>query len=142
MFEIIIMKTLKSTSFFLAILLLFYSSGFSFTIHFCKDQIAAVSSVFSDEVVCEMPEVSTEKKCCVSKKSCCHDVSLSLKDASTDTIVKVFTYAISTPFLAASFISIPKVESQIQITRAQIQVEKCSNAPPFYILYSQNILYA
>ena len=136
------MKTLKPTSVFLALLLLVYSSGFSFTIHFCKDQIAAISSVFSDEVVCEMPEMPVEKECCVSKKSCCHNVSLSLKDGSTDTIVKAFTYSFIKPFLAASFIPLPKVESQIQLTRPQIQVENCSNAPPFYILYSQNILYA
>lgn len=136
------MKTLKPTSVFLALLLLVYSSGFSFNIHFCKDQIAAINSVFSDEVVCEMPEVIAEKECCVSKESCCHNVSLSLKDASTDTIVKVFTYSFITPFLAASFFPLPKVESQTQVTRPQIQVEKCSNAPPFYILYSQNILYA
>lgn len=136
------MKTLKPTSVFLALLLLVYSSGFSFNIHFCKDQIAAINSVFSDEVVCEMPEVIAEKECCVSKESCCHNVSLSLKDASTDTIVKVFAYSIFTPFLAASFSFLPKLESQIQVSRPQIQVEKCSNAPPFYILYSQNILYA
>lgn len=136
------MKTLKSTSFFLAILLLFYSSGFSFTIHFCKDQIAAVSSVFSDEVVCEMLEVSAEKKCCASKKSCCHDVSLSLKDASTDTIVKVFTYSISTPFIAPNFCSLPNFKWHTELKIQEIEVEYCSNAPPFYILYSQNILYA
>ncbi len=136
------MKTLKPTSVFLALLLLVYSSGFSFNIHFCKDQIAAISSVFSDDVICEMPEVPAEKECCVSKDSCCHNVSLSLKDASTDTIVKGFTYTFFTPFLAASFISLPKVESQIQLKRQQFQIENCSNAPPFYILYGQNILYA
>ncbi len=136
------MKTLKPTSVFLALLLLVYSSGFSFSIHFCKDQLAAITSVFSDDVVCEMPEMPAEKECCVSKESCCHNVSLSLKDGSTDTIVKIFTYSFITPFLTASFIPLPKVESQIKVTKPQIQVEKCSNAPPFYILYSQNILYA
>ena len=135
------MKTLKPTSIFLALLLLFYSSGFSFNIHFCKDQIAAISSVFSDEVVCEMPEVILEKKCCISEKSYCHNVSLSLKDASTETIVKIFDYSFATPFLAANFIPFPKVDAQIEVTRAQIPVEKCSNTPPFYILYGQNILY-
>ena len=136
------MKTLKPTSVFLALLLLFYSSGFSFNIHFCKDQIAAISSVFSDEIACEMPEVTDKKECCVSKESCCHSVSLSLKDASADTIVKVFTYSLFTPFLAASFSFLPKVESQIEVQRAELLVQTCSNAPPFYILYSQNILYA
>ncbi len=136
------MKTLKPTSVFLALLLLVYSSGFSFSIHFCKDQIAAINSVFSDEVVCEMPEIILEKQCCVSKEACCHSVSLSLKDASTDTIVKVFAYSFFTPFLAASFSFLPKVESQIQIQRAELLLQSCNNAPPFYILYSQNILYA
>ena len=136
------MKTLKPTSVFLALLLLVYSSGFSFSIHFCKDQLAAITSVFSDDVVCEMPEVPAEKDCCVSKEPCCHNVSLSLKDGSTDTIVKAFTYSFIKPFLAGSFIVLPKVESQTEVTKPQIQVEKCSNAPPFYILYSQNILYA
>lgn len=136
------MKTLKPTSVFLALLLLIYSSGFSFSVHFCKDQIAAISSVFSDEVVCEMPEVPAEKECCVSKESCCHNVSLSLKDASTDTVVKTFTYSFFTPFLAASFSFLPKIESQTQLIRAELPIQIRSNAPPFYILYSQNILYA
>lgn len=136
------MKTLKPTSVFLALLLLIYSSGFSFSVHFCKDQIAAISSVFSDDVVCEMPAVAAEKECCVSKESCCHNVSLSLKDASTDTVVKTFTYSFFTPFLAASFSFLPKIESQTQLIRAELPIQIRSNAPPFYILYSQNILYA
>lgn len=136
------MKTLKPTSVFLALLLLFYSSGFSFTVHFCKDQIAAISSIFSDEIVCEMPAVSANKECCISKKSCCHNVSLSLKDASSDTIVKVFAYSFFMPFLAANVVSLPKIESQIQVSKPQVVVHNFTNGPPFYILYNQKILYA
>ena len=76
------MQIKKHIALLLAFFLLISNSGLALNVHYCGEKIAAISSVFSDEEVCEMP-VKKEKSCCAKKevthKKCCSDKEVNLK---------------------------------------------------------------
>lgn len=140
------MKFKRHISLILAFFLLVSNSGMAFTVHYCGDEIASVSSVFSKEEVCETPVILAEKKCCAEKakthKSCCKNKVFNLQDKADDSIIKKASFNLDSPFLikewnSIDFSSIPNFKS------SQITSYFCdANAPPFFKLYHQYIFYA
>src|SRR5215216_3273290 len=96
----------KCTSLFLAILILVSNVGLAFSVHYCEGKIAAITSVFNTEKVCEMEIKPAKETCCAKKvvekhKNCCKDKVVNFKDKSDDTIVKTFSFQIDAPFTIA-----------------------------------------
>lgn len=140
------MRFKKATSFFLAFLLLVSNLGLAFNVHFCEGKIAAVTTVFNVEEVCEMPQPQVEKNCCkeaaVSHKKCCDDKVVDLQDDADQIAVKTFSLSISAPFIAVvdnpvAFVLKPVIKSDAP---ADYYCE--SHAPPLFKLYRQLIFYA
>jgi hypothetical protein len=140
------MKFKRHICLLLAFFLLVSNSGMAFSVHYCGDEIASISSVFSKDAVCEMPVEPVEKECCVPKvkshKSCCDDKVVDLQDESDDVIVKSFSFNIDIPFLIQEWNPII-VSSNSNFKSTQIASYYCdANAPPFFKLYHQYVFYA
>lgn len=139
------MQIKKHIALLLAFFLLISNSGLAFNVHYCGEKIAAISSVFSDEEVCEMP-VKKEKSCCAKKevthKKCCSDKEVNLKDNSEKFAFKSISFDFDMFFYTTSFkqIYFDSVERSIE---SQYLTYYCdSNAPPLYQLYCQYTFYA
>jgi hypothetical protein len=138
------MQLKKHITLLLAILVLVSNSGLAFNVHFCEDKIASITSVFSKEEVCAIPE--KEKETCCAKlekthKKCCSDKEVNFKNKTEKVVVKsffdvdLFLFSITKKelFYASYFIS-KKVEKTTYNNDA--------NAPPLYLLFSQFTFYA
>lgn len=140
------MRFKKGTSLFLAMLLLVSNLGLAFNVHYCEGKIAAVSSVYNVEEVCEKPIVVAEKECCakpeVSHKSCCDDKVVDLQDDADQIVVKTFSFAVAAPFIIQEFK--PTVFTFIPVVKhSEPAAYYCeSHAPPLYKQYRQLIFYA
>lgn len=140
------MKFKKHISFIIAFFLLVSNSGIAFNVHFCEGEIASISSIFSNEEVCETPVEASEKKCCAEKaeshNSCCQDKLVNLEDESATFILK------SLPFNSCFLVLIeewnPIVFSSVSKPKSsQFTSYFCdTNAPPFFKLYHKYIFYA
>ncbi|HEX8562461.1 MAG TPA: hypothetical protein VF676_05720 [Flavobacterium sp.] len=140
------MNPKKCTSLFLAMLLLVSNIGLAFNVHYCEGEIASVSSIYSNEEVCEMPVAPAEKACCAEAakdhKSCCKDKTVDLQDKSDDIIVKTFSIVLD------AFVPVPswkpvRYRTDAPSLKEQITSYYCdAHAPPLFKLYSQYILYA
>ena len=135
----------KSTSMFLAFLLLVSNIGLAFNVHYCGGQIAAVTSIYSSEEVCEMP-VLTEKACCaaadVDHKSCCKDKVVDLQDKSDDSIVKSFSFSVDAFFPSVQWHQFA-VSYHPELLSDNTASYYCdTHSPPLFKLYSQYIFYA
>ena len=139
------MHSKKQISLFLAFFVLLANSGLAFNVHYCGEKIAAVSSIFSDEELCQMA-AEIEKSCCakkeISQKKCCSDKELNLKDNSEKSIFKFISLQFEKLFfttlcfhntIPTTFLDYKKYSSFTQ----------CSvHAPPLYQLYCQYTFYA
>lgn len=137
----------KQISILIALLVLVSNSGLAFNVHYCEGEIASVTSVFSDEEVCEIP-APKEKTCCAEKEKthekCCSDKEVNLKNKTEKIIVKT----ISLDWDANAILCADEYQSSyIGVYQAPIYlpvVAYCcdANAPPFYTLYCQYTFYA
>jgi|SRR5690606_7097214 len=140
------MQVRKCTSLFLAFLLLVSNIGLAFNVHFCEGKIAAVSSVYNVDEVCEMPAAPAEKACCAEAKkdheSCCKDKTVDLQDKSDDKIVKTFSFSVLA--LAPELDWKPvQVYDEIPFAKESASNYYCDgHSPPLFKLYSQYIFYA
>lgn len=136
----------KCTSIIMAFYLLISSSGLAFNVHYCEGEIAAVTSVFNVEEVCEMKAAPSEKECCTEEgkdhKDCCKDKVVDLQDDSSDVIIKTFSFQIDSPFVRMDWK--PPVFNQVKVSKKnQAIAYYCdANAPPLFKLYNQYIFYA
>jgi len=139
------MQIKKHIALTLAFFLLISNSGLAFNVHYCGEKIAAISSVFSNGEVCEIP-VEEEKSCCAKKeithKKCCSDKELNLKDNSEKFAFKSISFDLDLFFNTTIFKGTycDSVESGIKSQN----LSYCSdaNAPPLYQLYCQFTFYA
>lgn len=134
----------KCTSFILALYLLVSTSGLAFNVHYCKGEIAAVSSVFEVEESCAMQVEHEEKSCCAKPSKdhsgCCSDelIQVDFDDVIIKQINFEFEYVSILPVLALPiFTAREKI-----ITSTVFRYYFDSNAPPLYQLYSQFVFYA
>lgn len=114
--------------------------GFAFTVHFCGDQLASVSTGYTLKA-----NPGKAHSCCgeqIQKASCCKDKVVKVKHKSDNVITKALS--VSTD----NFYVIP--EWKPLVFAAYTPVKKPSDvayycdahAPPLFQLYCQYILYA
>lgn len=135
----------KHISLLIAILVLVSNSGLAFTVHYCEGKIASISSIFSEEEICDAPVV-VEKICCskpeTTHKECCSDKKFDLKNKTEKIIIKT----ISLDFTPAYFVQYN--DSVSFVTFAESHTDETitfygeANAPPLYKLYCQLTFYA
>ena len=134
----------KHISLLVAFLVLVSNSGLAFNVHYCEGKIASISSVFSDDEICEKPVV-VEKTCCAkpekTHKECCSDKKVDLKNKTEKIIIKTisldFIPAYFTTYKATAF-STAGIET---IADENVAFYCEANAPPLYQLYCQLTFY-
>ncbi|WP_284651466.1 HYC_CC_PP family protein [Flavobacterium terrisoli] len=135
----------KHISILTALLILVSNSGLAFTVHYCEGKIASVSSVFSQEEVCDEPVV-VEKTCCAkpetTHKKCCSDKKINLKNKTEKIIIKTISLDFEPAFFSeySSHTSAAVQTAKISNENAAFYCD--SNAPPLYKLYCQYTFYA
>jgi hypothetical protein len=138
------MNLKKHISILTALLILVSNSGLAFTVHYCEGKIASVSSVFTQEEVCDAP-IIVEKTCCAkpetTHKKCCSDKKISLKNKTEKIIIKIISLDFESAFF--SEYNIPAFAAvQIAPSSNDNAAFYCdSNAPPLYKLYCQYTFY-
>lgn len=135
------MNVKKSTSIFLALLLLVSNMGMAFNVHYCGGSIAAIS-LHSELLSLTEPDGCCEKTAVVEKDSCCKDKVLHFEKKSDNATVKVVLFEIGIPFVAPFqqpilFSAIPTIQKAV-VTDFYVAI----NAPPLYQLYHQYLFYA
>jgi len=135
----------KHISILTALLILVSNSGLAFTVHYCEGKIASVSSVFSQEEVCDMPVV-VEKTCCAkpetTHKKCCSDKKVDLKNKTEKIIIKTISLDFEPAFFAEYNNPLfASIQTQ-QLSTENVAFYCDSNAPPLYKLYCQYTFYA
>jgi hypothetical protein len=137
----------KCTSLILVLVLLVSNLGLAINVHYCGQNIEALSLGFSNDEPCVKDEPKTdEKDCCGSKdakdhEKCCSDDTLKsgvenviIKQINLDNACSVFYIPeFQTPNWLTPISSIQKQEFQYCCD---------ANAPPLFKLYSQFIFYA
>lgn len=134
----------KHIALLLAFFLLVSNSGVAFNVHFCGDNIAAISSVFSKEEVCVEP-IQEEKSCCAKvetdHKKCCSDKEVSLDDDSEKIVIKSISFDLNSVFVLTAWKPLLFDEVQLLTTTQNTDYYCDANAPPLFKLYSQFIFY-
>lgn len=139
------MQFKKHIALLLAFFLLASNSRLALNVHYCGDNIAAISSVFSKEEVCEVPVVE-EQSCCskveTSHKKCCSDKEINLDDDTEKIVIKLFSLDLDSVFIINEWqpTQFTTVVSHSYIQQFDYYCD--ANAPPLYQLYSQYIFYA
>jgi hypothetical protein len=131
----------KHISILLASLILLANLGLSFTLHYCKDEIASVSFQIEKEEPC----IEKVTSCCAkeaSHDSCCSNKVIKVEKKTDDILVKIVQLelqpAVFNTDLEPTFIA---YESKIE-TSKQVGFYCDSNAPPLYKLHCQFVFYA
>ena len=139
------MKITKCTSLFLALLVLVSNIGLAFSVHYCGDNIAGISSAYTVYESQKNEKATSPEACCSAKakegKSCCKDKIVKIEKKS-DIIVKVFSFQFDAVLLPEIW---KPLVFQTVATVAQNKLTSyyCdANAPPLYQLYSQYVFYA
>lgn len=134
----------KHISLLIALLVLVSNSGLAFNVHYCEGKIASISSVFSDEEVCEQPVV-IEKTCCAkiekTHKECCSDKKVDLKNKTEKIIIKTISLDFEPAYF--TFYNTPTFSTTgIQTNTDENVAFYCeANAPPLYKLYCRYTFY-
>lgn len=139
------MKITKCTSLFLALLVLVSNIGLAFSVHYCGENIAGISSAYTVYESQKAEKAISPEACCSAKakegKSCCKDKIVKIEKKS-DIVVKVFSFQSDAVLLPE--IWKPLVfETVATVAQNKLTSYYCdANAPPLYQLYSQYIFYA
>lgn len=134
------MQLKKHISIFLGFLILISSFGLTFTVHYCKEEIASISLFFQKEEPCV-----SEKSCCAkedSHDSCCSNKLVKVEKKSDDIIVKSFQLDLDNFVVAYFWKSIFYFLFESKSIQNSIDFYCDSNAPPLYKLYCQYVFYA
>ena len=137
----------KSIALLTAVLMLVSNAGFAMTVHYCGGKISSITSGFSTQETCEIPEVLPENACCAKKmesnhKKCCTDKTVQFKGKTSDIIAKAFSSEMVVPFI------IPVHHPLVFASATAPEIEKIpsyycdAHAPPLFKLYHQYVFYA
>lgn len=134
----------KHISLLLAFFLLVSNSGLAINVHFCEGKIAAVSSVFSKEEICDSP-IKEEKTCCTKPdpqhKKCCSDKEVNLKNKTEKMVIKTISFDLDSVYFPNQWKPIV-FNSTLTTSYSNDVVYYCdANAPPLYQLYCQFTLF-
>lgn len=138
------MQFKKHISLLLAFFLLVSNSGLAINVHYCEGKIAAVSSVFSKEEICETP-VKEEKSCCAKPdpqhKKCCSDKEVNLKNKTEKIVLKTISFDLDSVYFQNEW-NVVVFNSKPTTSYTNNVVYYCdANAPPLYQLYCQFTLF-
>lgn len=136
----------KHISILTALLVLVSNSGLAFNVHYCEGKIASITSVFSQEEVCEMPVV-VEKTCCAKKletnhKKCCSDKKVDLKNKTEKIIIKIISLDFEPAFYSDYKDQVFAIVAKQNFIHEFPAFYCESNAPPLYKLYCQYTFYS
>ena len=131
----------KHISILLASLILLANLGLSFSVHYCKDEIASVSFQFEKKEPC----IEKVTSCCAketSHDSCCSDKIIKVEKKTDDILVKTFQLELYPVVFNTNWEStFITYESKIK-TSNSIGFYCDSHAPPLYKLHCQLVFYA
>ena len=131
----------KHISIVLASLVLLANLGLSFTVHYCKDEIASVSFQYQEDEPC----VEDVKSCCAKEDthdSCCSNKLIKVEKKTDDILVKTFQLDLEPTVFAADWKpNFVAFESENTISN-EVAYYCDSHAPPLYKLYCQLVFYA
>lgn len=134
------MQLKKHISIFLAFLILVSSFGLTFSVHYCKEEIASISLLFQEEEPCV-----SEKSCCAkedSHDSCCSNKLVKVEKKSDDILVKSFQLELDHFVVQSLWKSNFNYSYESKSVHNLIDFYCDSNAPPLYKLYCQYVFYA
>ncbi len=134
------MQCKKHISIFLAFLILLSSIGLTFSVHYCKDEIAGISFLIQEEEPCE-----TVDSCCAKENShdnCCSNKLIKVEKKSDDVVVKSFHFELVNFVVQTFWKPNFKHSNESKSVSNLIDFYCDSNAPPFYKLYCQLVFYA
>lgn len=123
----------------LAFFILVSNIGLAFNVHYCGDEIVAIS------LSTKFKAATSEKNCCGEterKSRCCKDKVVHLQKKSEQFLVKAFAFETNFFFILPSkktIIYLP-VRGLKKIKSTDYYCE--AHAPPLFKLYSQYLLYA
>lgn len=135
------MKFKKHISIFLASLVFLANLGYSFTVHYCNETIASISLNENFDEPCSEPIVS----CCAvedSHDNCCSNKTIKVEKSNENVLLKSISFETLNTFIIPNN-SVVFSSNQVLNTEIDSPEFYCdTNAPPFYKLYLQYILYA
>lgn len=134
----------KHISLLIAMLVLVSNSGLAFNVHYCEGKIASISSIFSEEEVCEEPVV-VEEPCCAkpekTHKECCSDKKIDLKNKTEKIIIKTISLDFEPAYFTQYKNTLFSVINTENHTNKDVAFYCEANAPPLYKLYCQRTFY-
>lgn len=131
----------KHISIVLASLILLANLGLSFSVHYCKDEIASVSFQYQEEEPC----VEKATSCCAkenSHDSCCSNKSIKVEKKTDDLLVKTFQLDLEPIVLYKDWNPNLIPFTSVVNTSNEVAFYCDSHAPPLYKLYCQLVFYA
>jgi hypothetical protein len=131
----------KSTSILLAILILFSNLGLAFTVHYCEDKIASISLNTTLSEPCDEDLTS----CCapqLSHDTCCSNKVIKAQEKK-DIFLSIPSEIDFHNDYVIHHVVLHIIQENIVVSKKEDVSFYCdSNAPPFYKLYCQLVLYA
>lgn len=127
--------------FTMSLLLLVSATGLTFTVHFCGDRIASLSSGFPDSVA---QRSSGIESCCAKKakadKGCCSEKLVKIK-AKPEVVAK---QEVKLDFTSPAVLAAPLFNSYLPVASPIhiFRYDCIPHGPPLYKLYNQFMLYA
>lgn len=135
------MQFKKSTSILIAFVILFSNLGLALNVHYCKDKIAGISFTTQIEEICK----ADVKSCCVAENpqnKCCSNKIIKAEKQNDELLSSHFNVKFQ-PFYFEAFRPYSFLEKSVFSSKNELISFYCdSNAPPFYKLYCQLVLYA
>jgi hypothetical protein len=131
----------KHINIVLATLILLANLSLSFSVHYCNDEIAAISFQFQNDETC----IEEETACCVKQDThdaCCSDKYIQVENTTDDVLVKTFQFHLQPAVLNAVWIPNLIINASEALTSTAAFCYFDSHAPPLYKLYCQLVLYA
>ena len=138
------MQLKKQILLFLAFFVLVSNLGLAFNVHYCGQKIASISSVFSNEEVCDRI-VEKEDSCCAKKetshKKCCSDKEVNLKNKAEKIVVKSISFDLDSVYFINEWKAISFSSDATPLNIQSVEYYCDANSPPFYKLYCQFTLF-
>ncbi|MDI9257846.1 HYC_CC_PP family protein [Flavobacterium sedimenticola] len=142
----------KQLSVLIALLVLVSNSGLAFNVHYCEGEIASISSVFTQEEICDTDAesqartITVEDTCCakieITHNKCCSDKKVDLKSKTEKIVIKTISFDFEPAFFAEYHNPFFVAANTVSTTKEPVAFYCDSNAPPLYQLYCQYTFYA
>lgn len=133
------MKKRQVYIFFLSLLVLITSVGIQFSVHFCKGNIAALSSFINDEEPCG------GNTCCDKEENhnnCCKTKKISLSKAENLSVHQISDYDFSLSYiLVKNHFELKRFTPNVTFISKIFKYKYRSHSPPLYKLFSSYIFY-